>query len=146
MLITTTLKPSDIDVLAPLYLEYFNTFEEAQWTIEKVNRRLRQLVVREDNLGLLLKEDETVIGFAVGQLVQFDDGIVFELNELFIAASYQSKGYGSYLLNAIENLAREHDAFRIQLLTGVDDRHHNFYNRKHGYSDGSNNIQKTKSL
>lgn len=146
MLTTTNLKPSDIEVLAPLYLEYFNTYEDAQWTIEKVYRRLRQLIVREDNLGLLLKEDESVIGFVVGQLVQFDDGIVYELNELFIAGPMQNKGYGSYLLTAIENLAKEHEAFRIQLITGVDERHYNFYNRKHGYSDGSNNIQKTKSL
>jgi GNAT superfamily N-acetyltransferase len=146
MLSTTPLQSSDIDNIAPLYLEYFNTFEEAQWTIPNVKRRLRQLILREDNLGLLLQDEHEIVGFAVGQLTQFDDGIVFELNELFIAASKQGKGLGSYLLTAIETLAKECGAFRIQLITGTDDRHHRFYNEKHGYFDGKNNVQKAKSL
>jgi aminoglycoside 6'-N-acetyltransferase I len=146
MFSTTPLQSSDIDRIAPLYLEYFNTFEEAKWTIPNVKRRLRQLILREDNLGLLLKEDDDIVGFAVGQLTQFDDGIVFELNELFIAASRQGKGLGSYLLTAIEALAKECGAFRIQLITGTDDRHHRFYNEKHGYFDGKNNVQKAKGL
>ncbi|MCK7487136.1 MAG: GNAT family N-acetyltransferase [Bacillus subtilis] len=135
-----------MDKIAPLYLEYFNTFEEAQWTIPNVKRRLRQLILREDNLGLLLQDDHEIVGFAVGQLTQFDDGIVFELNELFIVASKQGKGLGSYLLTAIETLAKDRSAFRIQLITGTDDRHHRFYNEKHGYFDGKNNVQKAKSL
>lgn len=146
MYTTKKLEIADIDTIAPLYLEYFNTYEEAEWTLSKVQRRLRQQINRDDNLGLLLKEEENILGFVVGQLTQFSDGLVFELNELFIASAYQSQGYGSQLLQIIEALAKEHGAFRIQLITGADERHHHFYNQKHGYVDGTNNLQKAKSL
>lgn len=140
------LEVKDINKIAPFYVEYFNTNEGASWTEELAIKRLRQLIMREDNIGLLLEDDHQMIGFAVGQLTQFDDGIVFELNEILITGNYQRKGYGSKLLNAIELNAKAQGAFRIQLITGIDQEHHHFYNEMHGYSDGSNNIQKSKAL
>lgn len=140
------LEQDDINRLAPLYVDYFNQFEDGVWTLEHAIRRLRQLIMREDHVGLLYHNDDFIIGFASGQLTQFDDCIVFELNEIFIRAEEQSKGYGSILLKRIEDEAKELGAFRIQLITGIDDRHHHFYNEIHGYGDGKNNIQKSKAL
>ena len=137
---------SDIKLIIPSYMEYFNSDEDAQWTEQKVERRLLQLLVREDNLGLLMKNKKDFVGFVVDQLMQYDDGLVLELNELFIAAKYQNKGYGSKLLNEIEIRAKAKGAFRLQLTTGDDKKHHNFYNTKHDYSDCSNNIIKAKQL
>lgn len=142
----TKLSIKDIDFIVPSYIEYFNNYEEAQWTKQTVERRLKQLFVREDALGLFMKDNGVFIGFAVGQLMQFDDGLVFELNELFIDYKYQCKGYGSTLLKHIEEYAKDSGAFRIQLTTGQDKRHYNFYNTKHNYFDATNNIQKAKQL
>lgn len=139
-------REDDLESLALLYQDYFNQVEEAVWTISLVKRRLRQLFFREDNLAIVLEDKPEILGFAVGQLVQFDDGVVFELNELFVARLHQNKGHGSLLLKTIESMAKRHGAFRIQLITGVDDRHRRFYNVMHGYGDGTNNVQKSKAL
>lgn len=140
------LELDDIKDIAPLYMDYFNRFEEAIWTLDNVTKRLRQLINREDQVGILYHNQDYIIGFACGQLTQFDDGIVFELNEIFIRAEEQSKGKGSLLLKEIEKKAKDNGAFRIQLITGVDDRHHHFYNELHNYGDGKNNTQKSKAL
>jgi GNAT superfamily N-acetyltransferase len=137
---------SDIAVIAPLYLDYFNTVEGASWTIDAVKRRLRQLFYREDMLSIILEEMTGVVGFAVGQMTQYDDGMVFELSEIFVARSSQNQGRGSLLLTEIEALAKRQGAFRIQLIAAADRLHHRFYNERHGYTDGTNNVQKTKSL
>lgn len=139
-------REDDLDCLALLYQDYFNREESAAWTLPLVKRRLRQLFFRVDNLAIVLEEKTEILGFAVGQLVQFDDGVVFELNELFVARPHQSKGHGSHLLKTIESMARQHGAFRIQLIAAADRVHHRFYNEMHGYSDGTNNVQKSKSL
>lgn len=139
-------REDDLEHLAFLYQDYFNQVEEAAWTIPLAIRRLRQLFFREDNLAIVLEEKPEILGFAVGQLVQFDDGVVFELNELFVARLHQNKGHGSLLLKVIESMAKQHGAFRIQLITGVDERHRRFYNVMHGYGDGTNNVQKSKAL
>ena len=57
---------SDIKLIIPSYMEYFNSDEDAQWTEQKVERRLLQLLVREDNLGLLMKNKKRFCGFCGG--------------------------------------------------------------------------------
>jgi hypothetical protein len=41
----------DVDQLAVDYMNYFNRYEEASWTLDNAKRRLRQLFNREDVLG-----------------------------------------------------------------------------------------------
>ena len=139
-------KEKDIELIAPLYLGYFNLYEEATWTLEKVVKKLKQLFVREDVVGLIQFDNESIIGFAVGQNTQFDDGIIFELNEIFVTKEYQNKGLGSELLKKIEQEAKKSGAFRIQLVSIDDDSHNYFYNEKHGFGNAKNNVIKTKSL
>ncbi len=146
MLITAKLTIADIDIISPSYMAYFNDHEGAKWTLANVRRRLGQLIDRVDTLGLIGKDGNDLVGFAVGQLEQFDDGLVFDLNELFVASEYQGKGNGSRLLGNIEELARKEGAFRIQLIAGNDARHRHFYNDMHGYEDAGNNLIKAKAL
>ncbi|MFA5719812.1 MAG: GNAT family N-acetyltransferase [Acholeplasmataceae bacterium] len=134
----------DIDQIAPLYLNYFNEVENASWTLETVKRKFKQLLHREDVLAFKLENKCNIIGFFIGQLVQFDDGLVFELLELLVFKEHQNQGYGSMLLlKAIED-AKKEGAFMIQLTSAVDEEHYHFYNTKHGFSDATNNIWKTK--
>lgn len=144
--IYTTFNISDIDVIAPLYLNYFNKVENAKWELETVKRKFKQLLFREDLLAFKLENDLEIIGFYIGQLVQFDDGLVFELLELLIFRKYQNKGYGSKLLLRAIADAKEAGAFMIQLTSAVDEEHYHFYNIKHGFSDASNNIWKMKII
>lgn len=136
----------DIEAIAREYVTYFNQIEEANWTIEFARRRLSQLIVRYDALGFILEEAGIDLGFAIGQFVQFDDGLVFELNELLVYLPYHNKGHGSRLLQKMESEAKLQGAFRIQLVAVNDDLHNYFYLNKHGYQNATNNLWRTKSL
>lgn len=137
---------TDLLPIVPEYIHYFNTYEEAEWNDERVLRKFKQLVNRFDYMGLGLFVEGTIKGFAVGSLVQFDDGIISLLNELFVSHNMQNKGYGTKLLKAFESYSKEKGAFRIQLESANDDIHHRFYNKQNYYQDANNNILKAKAL
>ena len=146
MLLTRHLTKTDIESIIPHYLDYFNLVEGAIWSEKTIERRLRQLIIREDQVGLILLDNESFIGFVTGQLMQFDDGLIYELNELFISRSKQRKGYGTFLLKAIENLAKEKGALRLQLQAGDDRAHRHFYLTMHTYQIANNNLLLSKGL
>lgn len=135
---------NDIDQIAPIYLNYFNKYENASWTIANVRRKLKQLLNREGVIAYILENNTIIIGFVIGQLVQFDDGLVFELLELLVFKEHQNYGYGSILLLKVIEDAKKEGAFMIQLTSAVDQQHHYFYNIKHGFSDAKNNVWKSK--
>ena len=128
------------------YIYYFNNYEESEWTNDKVVKKFRQLVNREDYLGLGLYIEDELKGFAVGSLSQFDDGNIVLLNELFISKELQSKGMGSKLLKEFEKLAKDKGAFRIQLESANDEIHRRFYNDMHNFQDANSNLIKAKML
>ena len=140
------IKLSDLDLIIDKYIEYFNNYEDSEWTNEKVQRKFKQLVNREDYLGLGIYKENEMIGFSVGALSQFDDGLICMLNELFMIKDYQSQGFGSKLITEFEKLAKEKGAFRIQLESANDGIHRRFYNEMHKYQDAQNNILKSKAL
>lgn len=128
------------------YMDYFNHEEDATWNEEKLKRRFRQLTERFDYIGLGLYDKDKLLGFCIGALAQFDDGLIALVNEIFIGKNSQSKGYGSKLLKAFEEKAKALGAFRIQLEAANDDIHHRFYNLHHDYKDAKTNVLKSKAL
>jgi GNAT superfamily N-acetyltransferase len=145
-MITKKINLEDLNHMCASYIEYFNNDENGKWTVKTVIKRFRQLVLREDYFGLGLFDNNQIIGFAVGCLTQFDDGIVALLNEMFISKSYQSKGHGSRLLKAFESEAKALGAFRVQLETADDEIHRRFYNDLNGYLDTTSNVLKGKMI
>lgn len=142
----TIITLKDLDLIESLYLNYFNKEEHASWTKETVKRKFKQFFNREDLIAYKINDGKNMIGFFIGQLVQFDDGLVFELLELLVFKAYQNKGYGSLLLEKAIKEAKETGAFLVQLTSSVDEVHHNFYNIKNGFSDAKNNVWKTKII
>lgn len=136
----------DLEMIKHKYRQYFNEFEDAKWNVERVDRRFKQLVERYDYIGLGLYIDNELIGFAMGCFEQFEDILISKLNELFISANHQSKGYGTKLLKAFESFSKEGGAVRIQLESANDEQHNHFYNEMNNYSDANNNVLKAKSL
>ncbi|MGE4572588.1 MAG: GNAT family N-acetyltransferase [Candidatus Izemoplasmatales bacterium] len=137
---------NDIKEIVVDYMKYFNDIEGDHWTEENVLRRLKQLTIRFDYFGLGIYDGSRIIGFCVGNLSQFDDGVIMHLNEIFVISELQSKGYGSKLLIEFEKKAKELGAFRIQLEAVDDDIHSRFYNQYHRYVDTSSNLIKAKAI
>ena len=63
----------DIDLVVPLYIEYYNNYEDGCWTEETAKRRIRQVLTMEGTYSLMMKDDEgEVCGFVMGYYKQYD--------------------------------------------------------------------------
>ena len=73
------MRKTDIASVIPIYLDYYNNCEDGCWTIEKAQRRIKQVVCMEDAYSLILENEGNVIGFAMGYFKQYDDIIGYTL-------------------------------------------------------------------
>lgn len=134
---------TDIPAVLPLYIQYYNTQEEAQWTPETAGRRIRQVLSMDGGYGLLLEEDGEAAGFVMGFFKQYDDLVSFNLEEIVIEHSRQGRGLGSALLKETERRVKERGAAGIELCAVNDEAHRCFYGRA-GYGDAKNFQLKVK--
>lgn len=135
----------DIALVIPMYIDYFNNVEGGEWTEHTVQKRLSQIVSREDFYGLITYIENEPAAFAVGYFEQFDDGIAYDLVEIVVATEHQNKGIGTYLMGELERRAKEKGAFTMSLQAVNDDRHDRFYGRL-GYGNTKNFVLKCKLL
>lgn len=135
----------DIVRVTPLYLEYFNNYEEGEWTEATVAKRLGQMLSREDSYGIVMEKEGGIAGFALGYFEQFDDGIAYDLIEIVVAAAYQNQGLGTEMMIALEKRVKEKGAFMISLQAVNDARHDRFYGRL-GYGNCKNFVIKVKLI
>jgi len=134
----------DIGLVLPLYIEYYNTYEDSCWTEQTAKKRIKQVLTIEDSFSLIMKDDnDTVCGFVMGYFKQYDDIIGYTLEEIVISYQYQNRGLGSMLLAELESKVREAGAACIELQAVNDEMHETFYG-KAGFSNAKNFIMKVK--
>lgn len=126
-----------------LYIDYFNNHEECGWTNETAYKRIHQVLSMEDSYALILEENDTVLGFAMGFFQQYDDIVSYVLEEIVIAYEYQNKGIGSAFLCELENRVKEKGASCVELKAVNDKMHERFYG-KAGYHTAENFLPKVK--
>ena len=134
----------DVDLVVPLYIDYYNNYEEGCWTEETAKRRILQ-VLRMDVSYSLIMHDEggKVCGFVMGYYKQYDDIVGYTLEEILISHKYQNKGYGSILLEELEARVKEAGASCVELQAVKDELHERYYG-KAGYHDAKNFVLKVK--
>ncbi|MBQ8209206.1 MAG: GNAT family N-acetyltransferase [Clostridia bacterium] len=144
---TTLRKMSEEDIknIVPLYIEYYNNNEEAEWTTETTYKRIHQVWSREDSYCLVWENKNNIIAFAIGYFEQYDDCFAYDLVEIVVATQLQNKGYGTVFMKQLEDCVKKKGAMLIQLQSVNDDLHNHFYG-KLGYKDASNLVLKTKIL
>lgn len=135
----------DIDLVVPLYMEHYNTYEDGQWTRETTYKRIHQVWSREDSLCMILEQGSEVVGFAMGYFEQYDDIQAYDLVEIVIAHKYQGMGIGTWFMGSIEAKVKELGGAMIQLEAVNDDMHNSFYG-KLNYQNCSNLVLKAKWL
>lgn len=135
----------DIEKVVPLYIEYYNNKEDGEWTAETTYKRIHQVWSREDSYCLILEEDKSVIGFAIGYFEQYDDCFAYDLVEIVVSTKLQNQGVGTKFMNELEKRIKEKGAMLIQL-QAVNDNYHNHFYGKLGYRDATNLTLKTKIL
>lgn len=135
----------DIEKIVPLYIEYYNNNEDAEWTTETTYKRIHQVWSREDSYCLVWENKNDIVAFAIGYFEQYDDCFAYDLVEIVVGTHLQNKGYGSRFMKELESCVKDEGAMLIQLQAVNDDLHNHFYG-KHGYKDASNLVLKTKIL
>ena len=134
----------DIDLVLPLYIEYYNNYEESCWTKETAKKRIKQVVTIDDSYSLIMKDDNDIVcGFVMGYFKQYDDIVGYALEEIIISYQYQNKGLGSMLLATLEAKVKEMGASCIELQAVNDEMHEKFYG-KAGYGNVRNFVMKVK--
>ena len=134
---------ADIQTVLPLYISYYNEHEDGCWTEETAGKRIHQVLSMEGSFSLILEENESVFGFAMGYFKQYDDIVGYTLEEIIIAYEYQNKGIGSTFLSDLERIVQEKGASCVEL-QAVSDEHHERYYGKAGYRNAKNFVMKVK--
>ncbi len=135
----------DIEKIVPLYIEYYNNNEDAEWTTETTYKRIHQVWSRENSYCLVWENKNDIVAFAIGYFEQYDDCFAYDLVEIVVTTQLQNKGYGSRFMKELESCVKNEGAMLIQLQAVNDDLHNHFYG-KLGYKDASNLVLKTKIL
>ncbi len=135
----------DIQKVVPLYIDYYNNNEDAEWTTETTYKRIHQVWSREDAYCLVWENKNDIVAFAIGYFEQYDDCFAYDLVEIVVTTQLQNKGYGSRFMKELESCVKNEGAMLIQLQAVNDDLHNHFYG-KLGYKDASNLVLKTKIL
>ena len=134
----------DIDLVLPLYIEYYNKYENSCWTETTAKKRIQQVLTIDDSFSLIMKDDnDMVCGFVMGYFKQYDDILGYTLEEIVISYQYQNKGLGSTLLATLESKVKERGASCVELQAVNDEMHEKFYS-KMGYSNVKNFVMKVK--
>ena len=135
----------DIKKVIPLYIEYYNNKEDAEWATETTYKRIHQVWSREDSYCLIWEDGSEIVAFAMGYFEQYDDCFAYDLVEIVVATHLQNNGYGTRFMQELEACVKNEGAMLIQLQAINDDLHNHFYG-KLGYYDASNLVLKTKML
>ena len=127
----------DLDIIASLYLKYYNENEEGSWTFEKAYKRIRQVLFTPDSYCLIQEINGVYTGFLMGYIKEYDDLKSYFLEEIVVFKEYQNKGLGSLFLKELESHLLEMDVSLIELISVNDKKHINFY-EKFLFVKGSN--------
>jgi GNAT superfamily N-acetyltransferase len=136
---------TDISLIVPLYIEYYNKNENGIWNENTVYKRIHQVWSREDSYCLIMQENKKTVAFAMGYFEQYDDCQTYDLIEIVVAAQYQHKGIGTIFMEELETRVKEMGAMSIQLQAVNDEQHEHFYGKLH-YKDVTNFVLKCKFL
>lgn len=126
------LKEEQFDTLIQCYCDYFNTYENGNWSYDLCFQRISQFYNTPGSIHLVMYDKEQMIGYLNGYELYFDDGKGLLINELVIFQPYQNQGYGSLFLEEVKKMSKAKGIAFIELMTKTDDKHLSFY-YKNGY-------------
>lgn len=119
----------DIEAVLPLYISYYNEQEDGCWIPETAQKRIHQVLSMEDAYGLIVEEDESILGFAMGYFKQYDDIVGYTLEEIVIGYEHQNQGIGCALLHELEQRVKERGAACVELQAVNDEQHERYYGK-----------------
>ncbi|WP_010243329.1 GNAT family N-acetyltransferase [Acetivibrio cellulolyticus] len=126
---------NDLDKCAKIMmLVYNNEYWQCQWSLETAKAYLMDYVEGKKFIGYTLWIDNVIKGaIFCHEKIWWNNNEIF-IDEMFVSPEIQRQGYGTELLNIIENHIKEHNLAGFTLSTNRFTPAPNFY-RKNGFSD-----------
>ena len=104
----------------------FKDFESIGWTLEQIYNHLE----KKTNRSYGLVENDNLIGFVVGNLINFDNFSEYEIYIIFIATQYRKLGYGTDLVTIIADFPYNPPLRKITLeVSEKNEKAVNFYKK-----------------
>lgn len=121
--------------IAEIYVDAFNAEPwNDEWTIESASKRISQMINCEGFDGLVMYEDETLIGMILGNHEYYYNGIHFNIKEFCVDLKLRGQAIGSRLLEEFIKRLRNKGINEIILVTSRTDVTEGFY-KKHGFQN-----------
>lgn len=149
------LKKEDLENCANLIIQAYNGRPwNYQWTFSKASLYLNELVASSRFVGFVIYEGEELVGAMFSHVKTWWINDQLMIDELFVAAQDQGKGYGQALMNAAKDFAANNNIGSITLMTQKYMPAISFY-EKNGFLKAeqyvlmfieSSNLQSVKSI
>lgn len=127
-----TMTEGDIPLIIPFYMDHYNSLGD-EWTEETVSRRIRQVFFCIDSYCMVMEQEGSIIGFAMGRFQQYYDLMAYDLVEIVIKREYQNKGLGTKFMEELETRVKSHGASMVELMAINDELHDHFYGKQKYY-------------
>lgn len=124
----------DISQMSELYRIVFSLSPwNEDWNYNIAFKRLNHFCKTDGFVGIIAKEKDNVLGFAIGNIEPFLHGDIFYLREMCVHPDFQNSGIGSKVINELERTLTELNIKSIYLFTDRKIPAASFYT-KHGYA------------
>ncbi|YCA44953.1 GNAT family N-acetyltransferase [Bacillus sp. JZ8] len=142
----TNISTSNLEKCIELYREAFKQPPwNENWSYEAAKERLTDLLHTPQMLGFLFEEEGEAVGLAAGNFKRTYAGRTFYLAELCVSVAKSGRGYGSTMLQLLEEEVVKSGGNKIDLHTSANGRAKKFY-EKHEYDVKKDRITLTKHL
>lgn len=140
------IKQANLNECAVLFASVFNDPPwNENWNIEAVSQRFDDFYRTPGFYGLMIRDGDEVIGFALGFVERWDKSKLFYLKEMCVASASQRCGVGTALMKLLAEKLREQGVDKLYLHTARDTSAQVFY-EKQDFHVSSRMIMMTKQL
>jgi GNAT superfamily N-acetyltransferase len=95
----------------------YRNFEELEPTRKLNHNRteLKRILTSDTSLTLVATFNGSIISYLIGDLVEYNNRMLFHINYLFTAPSYRDKGVATFLLNQLQDYADVYNCKALSL-------------------------------
>lgn len=116
---------------AELFVSVFNSEPwNDSWTKETALIKIENMMRTNTFIGKAIYFEDNLKGIIWGQKEQYYNGMHFQIQEFCVKTAEQNKGYGSALLQALENELSEIGIVNIYLITSKGEKTEDYYSRR----------------
>jgi len=134
----------DFQKVCEVFMHAFNESWDDEWTIETARIYLQELLDNKRFIGFTAWENDLLTGFIFCHMRYNWRCTTMTIDLMGVSPSYQRKGYGAELIDAVEKFSRENSITGIDLWTAEHKPSFKFY-EKLGYK-GPFGITMCKSI